>query len=149
MKKEVFLAISIGFILGLVITFGIWTANKSLRNLPASRPVSASPTPASDNTTPPPTDNSSAQIPLTLTSPENEALVENNTLTVSGTSAPQATIAVLYELGEQLTTADPSGKFQADIRLEGGYNRIIVTAFNDQGQQATQNLIVTYTTAKL
>ena len=34
MKKELVLAITIGFILGLIITGGIYVANKSLKNLP-------------------------------------------------------------------------------------------------------------------
>lgn len=149
MKKEVFLAIFIGFILGLVITFGIWTANKSLQkmanqpdNTVADASIETSPTPIPDN----PISNT---ISLTISTPEDEFLTNSNTLKVTGKTLANAVVAIMSETGEVLVQADINGLFSADVSLEGGYNLITVTATDDQGNSSTQSLTVTYTTSKI
>ncbi len=154
MKKEVFLAIIIGFGLGLIITYGIWIANKSLKDLPknTASKESSSPTTA-PNPTSSPTDSSnqtpSSGINLSISSPENESLVTNNTVTITGTTTAGATIAILHEKGELLIEADPSGNFSSDLVLEGGYNLITLTAHDSTGNQISKNLMLTYTTSKI
>ena len=144
MKKEVILAIAIGFVLGLIITFGIWTANKSLKQLPKTTPT---PSPAEAQALASPTPSSSTT--LTLTSPDDELLTNQNSITVSGTTFPNATVTITYELGEQIVTADTSGKFSIDVNLDGGYNTITATAFDAAGNSASQSITVTYTTSKI
>ena len=143
-KKEVILAIFIGFAVGLVITFGIWTANNSLRQAAATiTPTPApSPTPEISTTPIPPT-------PLTITNPADELLTTDNSVTISGKTAPSATVTILTESGEFVTTASSTGSFSQKIDLEGGYNRISVTAFDSIGNSATVNLLVTYTASKI
>lgn len=153
MKKEVFLAISIGFVLGLVITFGIWTANKSLKNLPQAQ---ASPTPTlTDSSTPdstpaPKNDTPSSEtLPLTVSAPMDEALVTKSTITVTGKTSPNAAVSMTYESGEQVVEADASGNFTAEVKLEGGYNLILLTAYTKSGESKSLSLTVTYTTAAI
>lgn len=148
MKKEVILAIGIGFVLGLIITFGIWTANRSLKNLPqlTSPSPTATPQPSPGQTSPSP---SPSQISLSISSPENESLTDKNSTTVTGSTAPNAAVAILWESGQQIASPDASGKFTVQIPLEGGFNRISVTAYDPEGKSATQTLTVTYTTAKI
>lgn len=149
MKKEVFLAISIGFILGLIITFGIWTANKSLKK--PSGAISQSPTPsvANNNTAPIPTSSPVNKITLNITSPVDESLSATQTVNLVGKTVPDATVAVLFETGETILTASPTGDFTFEIPLDGGYNRISVRAYDQNGNSSTQNLIVSYTTQKI
>ena len=150
MKKEVLLAISIGFALGLVITFGIWTANKSLAGLKNTKPnpsptVAAQVTPIANPTiSPVPTSGN-----LILTSPEDEAFSSKNTTTVAGKTTPGATIVILYEGDDDVLLADASGNFTDDIDLIAGFNNITVSAFDAQGNKSTQTLVVTYSTAKI
>ncbi|OGC91879.1 hypothetical protein A2876_03965 [Candidatus Amesbacteria bacterium RIFCSPHIGHO2_01_FULL_48_32b] len=151
MKKEVLLAIAIGFTLGLVITFGIWTANKSLKNAAAPQATPAptgSPLPTTAETLSP-TPPSSSAISLTITSPEDESLLNKDSVTISGKSAPLAMISIISESREQIVTADASGNFTADIDLEGGYNIISITAFDASGNSASQTITLSYTTAKV
>ncbi|MCJ7829738.1 hypothetical protein MUP50_01460, partial [Patescibacteria group bacterium] len=70
MKKEILIAIIIGFVLGLVITFGIWTANKSLKEGTSTQ--SSQITENETNITPSP--QAEEKLPLTIISPENNAL---------------------------------------------------------------------------
>jgi len=149
MKKEVFLAISIGFALGLVITFGIWTANKSLasiKNAPTPTPTTGSataPTPESQTT---PAQNAAT---LNITSPADEAFVAKSTLTVTGKATPGATIVLLFENDDDIVLADAQGNFSSDITLIPGYNNISVSSFDAQGAKLTQAFVVTYSTAKI
>ncbi|MEK9200404.1 MAG: hypothetical protein AAB909_00350 [Patescibacteria group bacterium] len=149
MKKEFFAAIIIGFVLGLIITLGIWTANKSLKNLPKN---GANPTPTitSPEVTPAPTSQPTTNGPqLTITSPEDDFLSAENSVTISGTTVGSAVVSITHETGETLLQADANGKFEAEISLESGYNQITVTAIDSKGQSTQKQLLVTYTTAKI
>lgn len=148
MKKEVLVAIGVGFGLGLVITFGIWTANKSLKQLGTPK-IATSPLP-SPSPTPQATDTPKTASDLVITSPENEALVNKSNLTVTGKFLPKSAVTVTYEDDETIVETDASGNFSADIDLIGGYNTIVVTGIDlSTGVESTQTLIVTYTTAKI
>ena len=150
MKKEVLVAIGVGFGLGLVITFGIWTANKSLKQLGAPK-IAASPLPAKTVPSPTPVVDVPKTISdLTITSPENDALVNKSALTVTGKFLPKSAITITYEDDETIVETDASGNFSADIVLIGGYNTIVVTGIDlSTGVESSQTLIVTYTTAKI
>jgi len=147
MKKEVILAIAIGFALGLVITFGIWTANKSLKNLPkASQPT---PTSEAVAATPASTPSSNQTISLTISSPADESLTNSNKTTVSGTTVANAIVVIFSEDSQQIVSADDKGNFTADMGLVGGYNTIRVAAFDFSGNTTEQSITITYTTAKI
>lgn len=154
MKKEVFLAIAIGFALGLVITFGIWTANKSLatlnKNSPATpTPINPAPGGTGANVTPVPNTANSGAFSLQITSPDDEAFTNTATATVSGKTSPGATVVVTYEGDQAILLADVSGNFSTTLDLVAGYNQITATAYDKSGQSASQNITVTYSTAKI
>lgn len=145
MKKEVFLAIIIGFALGLVITYGVWTANKTLKETAPKKEevlpkeevqLSPSPSPA-------------APLSLILNSPEDNFLSNNEKLTVSGKTAPGATVAVVYQEGEKVIEADEEGNFQTEITLVGGANEITVSAYDENGNETSKTLTVVYSTAEI
>jgi hypothetical protein len=137
MKKEVLLAIGVGFGLGLVITFGIWTANKSLKQAKIQATPLPSPTPAIVNELP--TINK-----LTIDSPEDESISNASSITVSGTTTPKAVVSIVYEEDETIVEADDKGAFSTKIDLIGGYNTIIIS-----DQENTETRVVTYTTTKI
>jgi len=144
-KREVILAIIIGFGLGLVITLGIWVANRSLKNLPSATPEPTS-SPAVNTQ---PATVSSGPLALAITAPIDEALVATNKVTLTGKTAPGAVATIVYEDNQTIVTADAKGDFTLDVPLVAGYNVITVTAFNAAGQSATQSLTITYSTAKI
>lgn len=139
MKKEVILAIVIGFSLGLVITFGIYTARQAL-----NRHQSANPSPSPQS--------APAATPvhsLTLTAPEDEAVLSQPTATVSGMTTANALVTLFTESEELLVYADAGGKFSAPITLVGGANDITVTAITPDGLTATAQLTLIYSTATI
>ena len=142
MRKEVLIAIIIGFGLGLVITFGIWTANKALSEratdeMPVEEvveEVEPSPLPIME---------------LIIISPEDNLLSDEEIIEISGQTAPLAVIAVTYPEGEKLFEADEDGNFSTEISLIGGDNQIVISAYNKEGDEATKTLTVVYSTAKI
>jgi len=141
MKKEVFLAIILGFGIGLIITFGIYTAQKAVqqKTTPQSQDLSPSPTPDIDIST----------QSLHITAPENESISTEDTTTITGTTSPTAQVAILTDADQYLTIADDQGNFSQTIDLTPGANFISITTIDADGNQVDQNLIITYTTVDL
>lgn len=142
MRKEVLIAIIIGFVLGLVITFGIWTANKALKE---TAPTATAPAEEVSEETPTP----KPALELLITSPEDNSVSEKEMIEVSGQTVVNAIIAITYPDGEKLIEADEDGNFSTEISLVGGDNQIKVSAFNEEGDEVTKTLSVVYSTAKI
>jgi len=143
MKKEVLIAIVIGFALGLLITFGIWTANKALKTQ-SETPVEETKTEAVVEPTPTP-----AGFSLNILSPEDDALIDTNKAEIKGSSVAQAIIVIVAEKEEKIIEADENGSFATEVTLVRGINEITVTAFNQEGEKTSQSLSVVYSTAEI
>lgn len=141
MRKEVLIAIIIGFGLGLIITFGIWTANKALKE---AAPTTTGPTEEVETSpTPAPT------LELVITSPEDNIISEKEIIEIEGQTIANAIIAITYPDGEKILEADEDGNFSTEISLIGGDNQIKISAFNDQGDEASKTLTIVYSTAEI
>lgn len=140
MKKEVLIAIIIGFVLGLIITFGIWTANRALKAPPEEV---EEPTPV---LSPSPT---VSPLFLEITAPEDNSISEEEEVELSGKTVPEAVVVVLYLEGEKIIQADEEGNFSTEITLVGGANDVTVTAYDLEGDEASQTLTIIYSTAEI
>jgi hypothetical protein len=142
MKKEVFIAILAGLAIGLIITVGIFTANRSLEQQ-KTKNSPATPTPISSFAP------DSANKSLNLTSHENFDLVDKPEITLSGIAWPNAVIALMAENRNVFTTADTEGIFTFTFNLIKGYNEITLIASDPTSQPVTHNLVLTYSTSKI
>lgn len=141
MKKEVLIAIVSGLILGLVITVGIYTANRSINQQRAKKQMQSAPTP----TALPLANNKS----LSLTSHENFDLVEDSAISLGGVAWPGAVVALISEADSQIIAADQEGIFIFKTKLIKGFNEITLAASDETGTIQTQNLVLTYSTSKI
>lgn len=139
MKKEVILAIVIGFAIGLLITFGIYTARTALENAPSNPSPQPSTSPQTSDT----------QSTLTITTPANEALVDTATIPLEGSTTPEAIITIITPQGQQIITTDSAGDFATEIELAGGSNEIVISAFTKEGTKTETTLTVVYSTAEI
>ena len=144
MKKEILIAILIGFILGLIITFGIWTANKSLK----ASLQEAKPTPEETGISVV-KEGQEEKLLLTISDPENNSISDKEKITIFGETSPLAIVSVIYQEGEEITEADEEGKFEVEISLVGGTNEIQISAYDDQSNEAGKILNIIYSTAKI
>jgi hypothetical protein len=142
MKKEVLLAVTVGFVLGLLITFGIWTANK---NLVTKSPQPTPTPPVSISPTPDPVSN----MTLVITSPENEFLSAAASITVTGKTKANSPVSIFSEKNQKIIISDSAGAFSSEVDLEGGYNQIKVIVTDQSGNSISKDLLVTYTTSKI
>jgi len=142
MKKEVLIAIVIGFGLGLVIAFGIWSANKALK-----QPVSE--TAPEQQVLPSPTPTLSIELFLIVNSPEDNTISEKETIIVSGQTITDTIVVLLYNQGEKILETDENGEFNTEIPLAGGVNEIKVAAYDQDGNQVEKILSVVYSTAQI
>jgi hypothetical protein len=138
MKKEVILAVILGLGLGLVVTYGIYTARKSLKG-PSSKVVEVSPSPTADN----------ANSALVIISPEDESLQFTKDLKVTGTTTPTATVVVFINDTFQVTKADNSGNFSIQSQLNNISNIIVIRAIDSQGKVTEENRTVVYSSVPL
>jgi hypothetical protein len=139
MKKELVWAIITGFGLGLTITYSVWSAKK------VSEPITEKPQEKIE-VAPTPT---SVPIFLEIQTPENESIIDQDTIELSGKTDPQAVLAIFYEEGELIIEADENGQFKTDLELIEGANEITVFAFDEDGNEASQSMTLVYSTAEL
>jgi hypothetical protein len=78
-------------------------------------------------------------ISLTVSEPQDNTITDVDTIEVKGHTDPQAVVSV----NEEITTVDANGNFTATVNLEEGPNTIEVVASDEEGNQASVNLIVT------
>jgi hypothetical protein len=140
MRKEVIIAILIGFGLGLVITFGIWTANRALQEAPGEETSTTAPV---EETTP------TSAFSLTINQPEDNSISAEEEITLSGSTRPGGVVVVLYEEGEKILEANEEGEFETEITLVGGSNEIKVSAYDNEGNEVGQTLTIVYSTAEI
>lgn len=143
MRKEIFLAIVVGIIVGLAITFGVYTLrqrflpNKTVQEIANSRDQNPTPTPGVEHKN------------LTLTQPENNLLTDQPEVKIVGRTLPNSYVTILTQEKEAITVADQDGDFAHDVTLELGGNRVTVISSLPDGQQEEVVLSLVYSTADL
>lgn len=99
-------------------------------SLPTSTPVVTAPETVDPN--------------MTITSPQSDAVVTTESVVVSGKTFPRAEVFV----NDTEIIADAVGNFTTSVDLEEGENSIVITANDQEGNIAEQEITVTYTPAE-
>ena len=142
MKKEVIIAIIIGFSLGLVITFGIHTARQS--NRPDSRDSFTTPLPTQEDGSNP-SNQSAAGHRVELVSPQPNSVIDETPIHVVGTTSPNSLVAILNGTFSTSTAADTNGNFSASVDLTAGINTLNLISYSPSFEQASASGILVYT----
>lgn len=145
MRKEVLVAILIGFGIGLVVTFGIFTARRALKSEGQTEQQpqpSFSPTPQVEK------EPAKAEHKITVTSPNDGEVTSTEKISVAGATTPGATVAISGGETDVVVISDGQGQFLAQITLVGGDNEIRITGFSPEGEKAEAAVTVVYSTAE-
>lgn len=128
MKKEILFAVGIGLVVGLIITFGMYrarqavtgatTVNNQLNGTLSSPPLTTE-------------GSQSARDAFLVSEPQDEALITDPNIRVSGQAFPSAAIVILVGDNETVGTADDKGNFSVPITLSSGGNVIYIRALSD------------------
>ena len=135
MRKELVWVAIIGISVGLIVAFGVWRVNATLKPkkvLPGSTPQ-------------PQTTTSTFQI--VLDKPENDDVISQNTTTVSGITKPLSWMTISGEQDDYIIQSDDQGTFSQDVNLISGVNQIKITAFDQTGNQSIGKVLVVYSSA--
>lgn len=136
MKKEMFVAVLIGLSLGLIITYGIYTARVSL-----SRP-------RTEDTLATPVATPSPELSkVVLHSPEDESVVTEAGVTIAGATTPRTVVVIVLNQEETITTADDTGNFSITAELTPGNNSLRVYQYDENGNETILQRTVVYMTA--
>jgi len=91
--------------------------------------------------------NSSAPVQgliLSVEQPVNNSVINESQTVVKGKTSPDASVFV----NDQELKADSLGKFSTTINLEEGENYILISANDEEGNYAEQEIIVSLETAQ-
>lgn len=140
MRKEVIVAIILGFIVGITIAFGVYNANQSLKK------AKIAPSPSTSDEV---ISSSKPKTTLVISEPEDNIVLKNNEATISGQTAPQAVVAIMTEEDNELVIADNEGVFTSNINLISGANEIKVISIDSSGNKEEKSINVVYSTQKI
>ncbi len=142
MKKEMIISVLVGLFFGLIIVYGVYTAQSSLsKNNQTTEELGVSPSP----------DDSEEEIGgnLSLHSPEDEIIVNEPLTTVTGTTLANSYVVIFINDEEHITNANESGNFSIEGELELGSNIIEVHVIDEDGKTIVKERTVIYTTKPL
>ena len=127
--KEKIFTIAIGLAVGILAASGYFLVTKGVPNLTKVNPIQIIQPKNKPNPSVPPTHNGK-QTPLSLDLPIDNSSTQNKTATVSGQTAPNATVVIYANADQNIASAAADGKFKYQIQLENGLNVISVTAMD-------------------
>lgn len=138
MKKERVILSFIAVVIGLAVAGILFYVYQMTKTVSPTTPrqnglTVATPTPDSNHF-------------LTITTPREEDIVSNKTITISGKTTPDATVIVSSNTDEQVVTPAQNGNFTLTQLLENGANQIQITAIFPTGEEKTVTRTVSYTT---
>ncbi len=139
MKQERVILSFIMVLIGLLVAGVAFYLYQGTKTIPASNIKTVT------VATPSPTPEASS-IYLSLDNPADESVTQNKTVTISGKTTPNATIVVLTDSAQEVVTPTAEGSFTTTLTLSDGENLIRVIAFASDGESASAQRMVTYST---
>ena len=147
LKKEVTIAVIIGLIISLIIGGGIYRAKQAFNQ---RQTQTQSPTPfTSESGATLSQGKQSQNLFLNITSPKDNFVTQEDTLTLNGETLPNTYIAIITDKSDYLIVPNKVGQFSQQIKLIKGANLIKVTVYTKTGQRQTESLNVVYTNAEI
>ncbi|MBT3250067.1 MAG: hypothetical protein HN846_02990 [Candidatus Pacebacteria bacterium] len=141
MKKEMLISVLVGLFFGLIIVYGVYTAQSSLAKPElTTEKLEVSPSVEAENET--------TGI-LSIHSPEDETIVNEPVTTITGTTIADSYVVIFINDKESITNADESGNFSIEGELELGSNIIEVHVIDSDGKVVVKERTIIYTTKPL
>jgi hypothetical protein len=141
MRKEIIFAILAGAIFGLVIAFGIWKANSSMKSKNGNEKEIVDVTDIKDGTT------MTSDFSITLIKPESNTVVSTSSTLVSGITKPDVWLVISAEEDDYIIKTGNDGAFEEEVKLIAGANEIVVTAIEESTNESVYDkFLVVYST---
>ncbi len=149
MKKDVLVAVAIGFLIGGSAALALTNIPSLLKTTQKSRSEQIATT-----ISPSISENISPKIQndenlLTVETPQQESISEEKTVAVVGKSKPGNTVIIDTDLESQVATSAADGTFSGKVNLGEGANTLYITSYDDKGEKTEKTITVFYTPEKL
>lgn len=125
MRKELLLAIFIGMSMGLIITFGIYQSRENTRENKNHQ--------TDDLVKQQVDDGLKESSQLSITTPEENLIADQENLIVSGSTNPNSFVVIFVNDAENITTSDETGNFSLEVTLDEGGNFIEIHSLDEDG----------------
>lgn len=138
MSKEKIVLSFIAVVLGILVTGVVFYIYQATKTIPSSKIKTIK--------IAPPAPTSKPSIYLTIKEPEDEKVVNKKVVTISGTTAKDATIIILSPVDEDVIEPTGTGDFSTTINIDDGQNIIEITAILPNGEEVRTTRTVTFST---
>lgn len=88
-------------------------------------------------------------LTLNLSSPDDNLLIYDPNLLISGQTSSGITVLITVNDTNQIISASTSGDFSLTVKLQTGTNQVIVSAFDNQGNYKIEERSIYYSEEKL
>lgn len=146
MKKDVIIAVVIGFVIGGAAALGVTNLPALLKN---TQKTTAEKIAATISPSPEPSKTTNGETSLSVEQPEQDSLLPEKIVFVTGKSKPGNLVVVETDLESQATEVKENGTFSAKITVGEGSNTILVNSYDDAGNEDSKSVTVFYTPEKL
>ena len=136
--KERIMVVFIAIAIGLIATTLVFFLYQQTKTLP--KPLSSD----SKQTVATPTPKKSDY--LTVESPADETISNKRSIQVKGKTNPAATVVVSTNEEDEVVQPASDGKFSVTVTIDAGANKIITRAIGPDGNGATDERVITYST---
>ena len=137
MRKEVFLAIFIGLVMGLFITYGIYHAQTNQEE--AATDVKEL------ETDPQPTTSPEKLGQLAIYNPTDESIISDTDIKVTGKTTADSQVVIFVNDKPYITRSDDTGNFTKDVELDELSNVIKVHSIEEDGKSLeAQKTVIVY-----
>ncbi len=128
MRKEVLLAILIGLVMGLFITYGVYQARQAGDQQAATDIQKLEQEPE-------PTPLVEKSGKLAVYNPEDETVVDSSTIKVTGKADVDSYLVIYVNDSPEIIKADETGNFSKEVELKQLSNIITVHSINEDGEK--------------
>lgn len=140
------------FFFGLIVIFILYlfTNPKALENFSFGQIFNKfSQTNQSSLVTSSPVTTEPVSISLNLSSPDDNILVFESSILISGKTSPNATVILSLDEEDRIIEAKASGNFSDTVKLKEGVNNLIISTFDNQGNGKSESRTIYYSKEKL
>lgn len=143
MKKDVTVAIIVGFVIGGIAALGIV-------NVPALLKKNSTPTAVSQSVTPQPTPQvTPLALALEIAQPADQSIASSKNADIRGKTLPESLVVLDTDEDNTSTRAGNDGSFKFQAPLREGSNVLTITTYNDKADSESKTLTVYYTSEDL
>jgi uncharacterized protein YgfB (UPF0149 family) len=138
MKKEFIIAILVGLVMGLFITYGIYYSQKTQEENQIATTIQEL-----EQITPSPAQENNGKIAVYL--PNDESVVSEKTTTVTGKTAPNDFIVIYVNDTPIITQADDTGNFSKEVALQDLANILKIHVLDEDGEDTViERTVIVY-----